>query len=127
MEVHIAVVGHRDLAGQIYRQLRAGILEGRLAGGTRLPSTRDLAAQLGVSRKTTLDVFERLLAEGYLSARAGAGTFVAEGLERLPAQRSGQTRAVGSARTQAKVKAKARAQPLWEEMPEAISLPRPTQ
>jgi GntR family transcriptional regulator/MocR family aminotransferase len=127
MDIHIAVEGRHDLAGQIYRQLRAGIVEGRLTGGTRLPSTRDLAAQLGVSRKTTLDVFERLLAEGYLSARAGAGTFVAEGLERLPAQRSGQTRAVGSARTQAKVKAKARAQPLWEEMPEAISLPRPTQ
>ena len=68
MEIHIAVQGHHDLSGQIYRQLRAGILEGRLAGGTRLPSTRDLAAQLGVSRKTTLDVFERLLSEGYLTA-----------------------------------------------------------
>jgi len=70
MDIHIAVEGRHDLAGQIYRQLRAGIVEGRLTGGTRLPSTRDLAAQLGVSRKTTLDVFERLLAEGYLSARS---------------------------------------------------------
>src|SRR6185437_6957539 len=71
MDIHIAVEGRHDLAGQIYRQLRAGIVEGRLAGGTQLPSTRDLATQLGVSRKTTLDVFERLLSEGYLSARAG--------------------------------------------------------
>jgi GntR family transcriptional regulator/MocR family aminotransferase len=43
MDIHIVVVGHRDLAGQIYRQLRAGIVEGRLAGGTRLPSTRGIA------------------------------------------------------------------------------------
>ena len=61
MDIHIAVEGRHDLAGQIYRQLRAGIVEGRLTGGTQLPSTRDLATQLGVSRKTTLDVFERLL------------------------------------------------------------------
>ncbi|MGF6811964.1 DNA-binding transcriptional regulator YhcF (GntR family) [Paraburkholderia sp. Clong3] len=84
MDIHIAVEGHHDLSGQIYRQLRAGILEGRLAGGTRLPSTRDLATQLGVSRKTTLDVFERLLSEGYLSARAGSGTFVALIVGKLP-------------------------------------------
>ena len=47
MDIHIAVEGHHDLSGQIYRQLRAGILEGRLAGGTRLPSTRDLADATG--------------------------------------------------------------------------------
>ncbi|MGA3246730.1 MAG: PLP-dependent aminotransferase family protein [Paraburkholderia sp.] len=126
MDIHIAVEGRHDLAGQIYRQLRAGIVEGRLTGGTRLPSTRDLAAQLGVSRKTTLDVFERLLAEGYLSARSGSGTFVAEGLQRLPAQRSGHVLAVESARAQTKAQSKARAQPLWEQMPHGLSLPGPT-
>ena len=128
MDIHIAVEGHHDLSGQIYRQLRAGILEGRLAGGTRLPSTRDLAAQLGVSRKTTLDVFERLLSEGYLSARAGSGTFVADGLERLPAERSAQARAVARSRERAAAQAKAaaRAQPLWEQMPDSLPLPRPS-
>ncbi|CAE6717422.1 PLP-dependent aminotransferase family protein [Paraburkholderia aspalathi] len=128
MDIHIAVDGRHDLSGQIYRQLRAGILEGRLAGGTRLPSTRDLATQLGVSRKTTLEVFERLLSEGYLSARAGSGTFVADGLERLPAERSSHARAAESTRERAKAKQKtaARAQPLWEEMPETLPLPRPT-
>ncbi|MEN8504283.1 MULTISPECIES: PLP-dependent aminotransferase family protein [Paraburkholderia] len=128
MEIHIAVEGHHDLLGQIYRQLRAGILEGRLAGGTRLPSTRDLATQLGVSRKTTLDVFERLLSEGYLSARAGSGTFVADGLERLPSERSPHARAAEAARERAKARAKgaARAQPLWEAMPETLPLPRPS-
>nr|WKF62169.1 HTH-type transcriptional regulatory protein GabR [Paraburkholderia busanensis] len=128
MDIHIVVEGHHDLSGQIYRQLRAGILEGRLAGGTRLPSTRDLATQLGVSRKTTLDVFERLLAEGYLSARAGSGTFVAEGLERLPAASSAHAREVDSAREHAKPGARsaARAQPLWDEMPDILPLPRAT-
>lgn len=126
MEIHIAVEGHHDLSGQIYRQLRAGILEGRLAGGTRLPSTRDLATQLGVSRKTTLDVFERLLSEGYLSARGGSGTFVADGLERLPVERSAHARAAESSRERAKAKAAARAQPLWDEMPESLPMPKPS-
>ncbi|PQV54359.1 PLP-dependent aminotransferase family protein [Paraburkholderia sp. BL21I4N1] len=128
MDIHIAVEGHHDLSGQIYRQLRAGILEGRLGGGTRLPSTRDLATQLGVSRKTTLDVFERLLAEGYLSARAGSGTFVAEGLERLPVARSAQARDLEAARERSKAgtRTAARARPLWEAMPQTLPLPRPT-
>ncbi|MBB5444524.1 MULTISPECIES: PLP-dependent aminotransferase family protein [unclassified Paraburkholderia] len=128
MDIHIALEGHHDLSGQIYRQLRAGILEGRLAGGTRLPSTRDLATQLGVSRKTTLDVFERLLSEGYLSARAGSGTFVADGLERLPAERSAPARAAARSRERAAAQAKAaaRAQPLWEQMPDSLPLPRPS-
>jgi GntR family transcriptional regulator / MocR family aminotransferase len=77
VEIHVTLQGRSDLTGQIYRQLRAGIIEGRLAANARLPSTRDLAAQLGVSRKTTLDVFERLIAEGFLHTRAGDGTFVA--------------------------------------------------
>jgi GntR family transcriptional regulator/MocR family aminotransferase len=109
MDIHIAVVGRHDLAGQIYRQLRAGIVEGRLCGGTQLPSTRDLAMQLGVSRKTTLDVFERLLAEGFLYARPGAGTFVAEGLQRLPAERVAQARAIDDARGHANERANERA------------------
>ncbi|MFC0400340.1 PLP-dependent aminotransferase family protein [Paraburkholderia rhizosphaerae] len=115
MEIHIAVEGRHDLAGQIYRQLRAGIVEGRLAGGTQLPSTRDLAAQLGVSRKTTLDVFERLLAEGFLYARPGAGTYVARGLRRLPGEPSAHARAAHQARVPAK--AGLRSVPLWDVAP----------
>ncbi len=49
MEIHIALEGRHDLSGQIYRQLRAGILEGRLAGGTRLAAGR---AATGVARLT---------------------------------------------------------------------------
>jgi GntR family transcriptional regulator/MocR family aminotransferase len=85
-----------------------------------------LAVQLGVSRKTTLDVFERLLAEGYLTARTGAGTFVAQGLQRLPVQHAAHVRTVEPVRARTKAKSKARAQPLWERMPEGLSLPAPT-
>ncbi|CAG9184668.1 HTH-type transcriptional regulatory protein GabR [Cupriavidus laharis] len=83
MDVHLTIHGRQGLAGQIYRQLRAGVMDGRLAPGQRLPSTRKLALQLGVSRKTTLDVFEQLIAEGYLRSRAGDGTFVADAMTRL--------------------------------------------
>jgi GntR family transcriptional regulator/MocR family aminotransferase len=113
LDIHITLHGRRDLTGQIYGQLRAGIVEGRLAANARLPSTRDLAAQLGVSRKTTLDVFERLIAEGYLHTRAGDGTFVAEGLTRLPSAQAEP------------VSARARATGIWRKMPERMAMPMP--
>lgn len=84
MDIHITLDGRHALAAQICRQLRAGIVDGRLAAGARLPSSRELASRLGVSRKTTLEVFERLTAEGFLSPRPGAGTYVAAGLARAP-------------------------------------------
>jgi GntR family transcriptional regulator/MocR family aminotransferase len=65
------------LSDWLYEQLRAGILEGRLKPGTRLPSTRTLARQHHVARGTVLGVFERLMAEGYLQSRVGAGSSVA--------------------------------------------------
>ncbi|SAK64186.1 GntR family transcriptional regulator [Caballeronia hypogeia] len=113
MDIHITLHGRRDLTGQIYAQLRAGIIEGRLAANARLPSTRDLAAQLGVSRKTTLEVFERLISEGFLRTRAGDGTFVADGLARLPAARPEP------------VSARARATGIWRKLPERMAMPMP--
>ncbi len=65
---------------QLYTGLREGILTGRLVGGTRLPSTRGFAAELGVSRNTVMNAFRQLLAEGYLEGRAGSGTYVAGSL-----------------------------------------------
>lgn len=129
MELHVTVSGRRDLAGQIYRQLRDSIVDGRLAGGTRLPSTRDLAQQLGVSRKTTLDVFERLLAEGYLHSRRGSGTFVADTLERLPArERAHPNPQIRAATLGAREHARSRgafATPWWRAQAEAaVPLPR---
>jgi len=65
------------LQQQIYAGLRSAILDGVVQPGTRLPSSRALAVDLGVSRTTSLLALEQLLAEGYLTARRGSGTFVA--------------------------------------------------
>jgi len=56
--------------------LRAAIRDGRLPAGTRLPASRALAADLGIARNTVADAFGQLVAEGWLSARTGAGTWV---------------------------------------------------
>ena len=65
-----------SLSRQIYRSLRDGILAGRLVAGLRLPSTRALATDLGVSRNTVVTAFDQLLAEGYVESRVGRGTRV---------------------------------------------------
>jgi GntR family transcriptional regulator/MocR family aminotransferase len=65
-----------SLAAQIYGQLRAAVLDGRLRCDEALPSSRELAEQLKVSRNTVTAAYERLVAEGYLTGRPGAGTFV---------------------------------------------------
>jgi GntR family transcriptional regulator/MocR family aminotransferase len=62
--------------------LREAIRDGRLAPGTRLPSTRDLAAQLELSRGTVTQAYEQLAAEGWLTGRSGSGTRVAAGQDR---------------------------------------------
>ncbi|WP_436521913.1 PLP-dependent aminotransferase family protein [Actinoplanes sp. HUAS TT8] len=61
----------------VYRALRTAIADGRLPAGHRLPASRSLAADLGVSRGSVAGAYERLVAEGHLTARVGAGTFVA--------------------------------------------------
>lgn len=66
----------QTLTDWLYAELRGSILGGRLRPGTRLPSSRDFARQHSLSRGTVVVVFERLLAEGYLSSRVGAGTWV---------------------------------------------------
>ena len=63
---------------QIYDGLRSAILDGRLEPGTRLPSTRVAAQELGVARNTVIAVFEQLAAEGFLRSRVGDGTRVAD-------------------------------------------------
>ncbi|WP_445145740.1 MocR-like pyridoxine biosynthesis transcription factor PdxR [Dyella sp. Tek66A03] len=69
----------------LHGQLRAAILDGRLRGGQTLPSTRALAGSLGVSRNTVVSAYDRLLSEGYVSARQGAGYRVADVLGSRPA------------------------------------------
>jgi GntR family transcriptional regulator / MocR family aminotransferase len=61
---------------QIYESVRKAILGGVLTPGDRLPSSRELADDLGVSRLTAVLAFEQLAAEGYITSRVGAGTYV---------------------------------------------------
>lgn len=69
--------GREPLHAQLERELRAAIRAGRLAAGERLPPTRALAAELGVSRGVVVEAYAQLTAEGYLATRRGAGTVVA--------------------------------------------------
>lgn len=64
------------LSRQVYEQIRAAVLDGRLSPGMRLPSTRALAREAGCSRNTVMAGYEQLLAEGYLEGQPGSGTFV---------------------------------------------------
>jgi GntR family transcriptional regulator/MocR family aminotransferase len=73
---------------QLYSSFRSAILDGAFAPGMRLPSTRALACDLGVSRTTVLQAFERLVSEGYATARSGAGTRVATTLNASAHRRS---------------------------------------
>src|SRR5271163_2430601 len=63
---------------QVYAGLRQAILSGVFPAGDRLPSTRDLAEQLGISRAVVLLAYDQLLAEGFVEGRGGSGTYVSD-------------------------------------------------
>jgi GntR family transcriptional regulator/MocR family aminotransferase len=84
MELHVSLGDRRDLAGEIYRQLRAAILEGRLRSGDFLPPSRELARSLSVSRTTVTIAYDRLSGEGFVTSRVGAGTRVSEHIRSTP-------------------------------------------
>src|SRR5580704_6966279 len=90
----------KPLHKQIYEAFRKAIVDGALQPGQRIPSTRGLASELGVSRFPVLNAYAQLLAEGYFKSRVGAGTVVSGSLldpftssppvgKRLTATRSG--------------------------------------
>ena len=64
------------LQSQLCRQIRESIISGQLRAGVRLPSTRDLVDQLGVSRNTIVYALDQLVSEGYLRSRIGSGIYV---------------------------------------------------
>jgi GntR family transcriptional regulator/MocR family aminotransferase len=90
--VELPLAASRDstvpLAAQIAAQLRAAMAEGRLAGGERLPASRALAAELGVSRNVVNGAYAQLFAEGWIEGRHGSGTYVADG---APSDRAART------------------------------------
>ena len=76
LDRHAAEPMHR----QLYDQMRALILDGRLKAGSRLPSSRTLSRELAISRNTVTGAFDQLFAEGYLVGKVGAGSFVSDEL-----------------------------------------------
>jgi GntR family transcriptional regulator / MocR family aminotransferase len=78
VDLHVSLEGRGDLTARIYRQLLDAILDGRLRSGERLPPSRELARRLDVARNTVAVAYERLTAEGFLTARVGDGTYVSD-------------------------------------------------
>ncbi|HQR37030.1 MAG TPA: PLP-dependent aminotransferase family protein [Blastocatellia bacterium] len=90
----VSIDGDGPLFQRVYEGLRRAILAGDLASGTRLPSTRALAADLGVSRTTVLGAYDQLLAEGYVRGRVGSGTYVSSELPDQTIPNAGRVRPV---------------------------------
>ncbi|MET7457172.1 PLP-dependent aminotransferase family protein [Streptomyces sp. NPDC005574] len=82
-DLHLELSGPGGRRAALTRALREAVRGGRLAPGTRLPPYRSLAADLGIARNTVADAYAELVAEGWLTARQGAGTRVAERAEPL--------------------------------------------
>lgn len=80
--------GH--LMGSLHQQLRGAILDGRLAAGAQLPSSRRLAEELGIARNTVMGAYDLLLAEGYVLPRPGAKAVIAD----LRTRRAGACRSI---------------------------------
>jgi GntR family transcriptional regulator / MocR family aminotransferase len=84
MDFQVNLIGRKNLSGEIYRQIRNAIGDGRLRPGDCLPASRDLAQTLKVSRTTVTVAYDRLAGEGYLTSRIGAGTYVNNQVVRTP-------------------------------------------
>jgi GntR family transcriptional regulator/MocR family aminotransferase len=93
-DLHLELTGSRVRLG-LEHALRGAIRHGRLLPGARLPSSRQLADDLGLARNTVADVYGQLVAEGWLTSRHGAGTWVAEHRAPTPAARPRTAGAVG--------------------------------
>ncbi|MEH0420075.1 MocR-like pyridoxine biosynthesis transcription factor PdxR [Streptomyces sp. B21-083] len=94
MDLHLEFAVGEGRRGGLERALRDAVRDGRLAPGARLPASRRLADELGVSRGTVKAAYDQLVAEGYLTARQGAGTQVAA----LPSVGAEPTEAAARAR-----------------------------
>src|ERR1044071_6342844 len=91
MSFHISLVGRKNFSTEIYRQTRDAILNRLLAPGDQLPARRELARTLSVSRMTVTLAYARLVAEGFATARIGAGTFVSHHITRSRDRKIGRT------------------------------------
>jgi GntR family transcriptional regulator / MocR family aminotransferase len=87
VDIHLPLDRAEPLRAQLERELRAAIRSGRLRAGTKLPPSRVLADELEVSRGVVVEAYSQLVAEGYLVARPGDGTRIADGLAQQPPAR----------------------------------------
>jgi len=88
VDLHVDLPGYRVRAG-LEAALREAVQARRLAPGTRLPSSRALAIDLGIARNTVAEAYAQLIAEGWLTARQGSGTRVAAAAAFSPAPTAG--------------------------------------
>src|SRR6185436_12271994 len=115
MELHISLVGRKNLSSEIYRQIRRAIADGRLRPGDCLPATRDLARSLQVSRTTVTVAYDRLAGEGFLTSRTGAGTYVSHHF--APASQSRKQQSEGVLR----------AKPVWDSVQLSRAFDKPAE
>lgn len=99
----------------LYHALRSSIHEGTLAGGTRLPSSRELAGLYGISRGSVSQAYDMLLAEGYLLPEVGRGTYVASIIPETAEKKTGQADLPLSAWGQRMTGPDPVAEHMWEE------------
>ena len=123
--LHLARDGGETLTRQLTDQLRRLITEGRLAPGQRLPSSRQLAQSLGLSRNTASFAIEQLAAEGYVALSAGRRPVVAEGLSLDRRKLSARGRSGGGAKIKLSTWASSLPRSVWP--PVHKHRPRPFQ
>lgn len=91
MDIHINLDGRGQISRRVYRQIREAIIDGRLRAGETLPSSRELAHRLEVSRNVVVVAYEYLHAEGFLTTRVGAGTYVSDHIRQRSPRNSSES------------------------------------
>jgi GntR family transcriptional regulator / MocR family aminotransferase len=120
VDIHVSLVGRKNVTREIYAQLRAAILKGRLHPGDALTPTRLMAQRLSVSRTTVMEAYQRLSSEGFVFSRRGAGTFVSILAPRTHPElpRRGTP---GAGREETGVDRALTARPVWDLVPLSIA------
>ncbi len=113
---------------QVYAQIRSAILTGRVRSHQKLPSSRQLAQSLGISRTTVTESYDQLVSEGYLETRRGAGTFISAQIpdELLSTQQTGKSQAVTASITKESAAPEIALSAYGQRLAQSVSLPSPT-